>query len=161
MPDIYQPAFPRARRIRFCAAPLRAAGGSKVRVFHLAPLSAPGSYVHAKSWVFDDEFAIVGSANINRRGYSHDSEAVVGIYDPRRPSLAKRLRIALWAKHLNLNTSAGRAALDDGVKSARFWLKRPPGAHAAPFDETAGITASDAFRCRLASWDGQIDPDGS
>ena len=141
--------------------PLRAAGGSKVRVFHLAPLRAPGSYVHSKMWVFDDEFAIIGSANINRRGYTHDSEAVVGIYDPATPSLVKKLRIALWAKHLNLNTAAGRAVLDDGVASARHWLTRPSGAQAAPFNERAGISASDAFRCRIASWDDHIDPDGS
>ena len=77
-------------------APLVAAGGSKVRVFHLHPPGAPHTYVHAKMWIIDDEFAIIGSANCNRRSYAHDSEVMAGIYDLER-NFAKQLRIALWA----------------------------------------------------------------
>jgi phosphatidylserine/phosphatidylglycerophosphate/cardiolipin synthase-like enzyme len=36
--------------------------------------------VHSKTWIFDDKFAIIGSANCNRRGYTHDSEQIVGIF---------------------------------------------------------------------------------
>lgn len=141
-------------------APLVAAGGNKVRVFHLHPPGAPNTYVHAKLWILDDEFVIVGSANCNRRGYLHDSEVMAGIYDPDLV-FAKQLRISLWAKHLNMDTTAGRAALSDGVAGARFWLSLPAGAHVAPFNHLAPIATSNAIRCSLASWDGDIDPDGS
>ena len=145
----------RSRRSAFIA-PLVAAGGSKVRIFHLHPPGAPNTYVHSKMWVIDDEFAIIGSANCNRRSYTHDSEVTTGIYDPEH-SFAKQLRIALWAKHLNMPSSA----LTDGVASARFWLSPPPGAHVAPFDHRASVSTGNAPRCRLASWDTHIDPNGS
>jgi len=149
-----------AKRREFIA-PLRRAGGSKVRVFVLNPPGAPNTYVHAKTWIFDDEYAIIGSANCNRRGYTHDSEVAAGIYDPSDASLVKQLRIGLWAKHLNLDNPAGRARLADGLASAALWLSPPPGARIAPFNENAPISTSNAPRCRVASWNGQIDPDGS
>jgi phosphatidylserine/phosphatidylglycerophosphate/cardiolipin synthase-like enzyme len=31
-------------------------------------------YIHSKTWIFDDVYLLTGSANCNRRGYSHDSE---------------------------------------------------------------------------------------
>lgn len=148
------------RRRRSFIAPLRAAGGSKVRVFHLHPPGTPNTYVHSKMWVIDDELAIIGSANCNRRGYTHDSEVAAAIYDPDR-RLAQDLRVRLWAKHLNMNTPAGRRALADGVASARFWLARPAGARVAPFNERSSISAGESFHCRVASWDTHIDPDGS
>lgn len=39
------------------------------------------TYVHSKCWVFDDELAVIGSANCNRRGYQHDSEVDAFIWD--------------------------------------------------------------------------------
>jgi phosphatidylserine/phosphatidylglycerophosphate/cardiolipin synthase-like enzyme len=63
-------------------------------------------YVHAKTWIFDDKFAIIGSANCNNRGYFSDSEVVAGISDKNaggtRLWFAHRLRMALWMKHLDL-----------------------------------------------------------
>ena len=63
----------RLRQYEFIS-PLRSAGGSKVRVFHPFPPNGPFGYVHAKIWVFDDDYAIIGSANCNNRGYTHDSD---------------------------------------------------------------------------------------
>jgi len=62
----------------------------------------PHSYVHAKTWIFDDRFAIIGSANCNQRGWTHDSESCVGTFDeskdtPGTYTFAHRLRIRLWA----------------------------------------------------------------
>lgn len=63
-------------------------------------------YVHAKTWIFDDKFAIIGSANMNNRGYFHDTEVVAGIADKNeggtRLWFAHRLRMALWMKHLDI-----------------------------------------------------------
>jgi phosphatidylserine/phosphatidylglycerophosphate/cardiolipin synthase-like enzyme len=44
------------------------------------------TYVHSKCWVFDDELAVVGSANCNRRGYQHDSEVDAFIWDDVSPT---------------------------------------------------------------------------
>lgn len=64
-------------------------------------------YVHAKTWIFDDKFAIIGSANMNNRGYFSDSEAAVGIADKNpggtRLWFAHRLRMGLWMKHLGIS----------------------------------------------------------
>lgn len=54
-------------------------------------------WMHAKTWIFDDELAVVGSANFNRRGLTHDGEIAAGVVDP--PWVAD-LRRTLWAKHL-------------------------------------------------------------
>ena len=42
-------------------------------------------YVHSKLMVVDDEYVIVGSANINQRSLDgdRDSELAVGAYQPR------------------------------------------------------------------------------
>ena len=88
------------RRQQFIA-PLKTAGGSKVRVFFLNPPGAWNTYVHSKMMVVDDEFAIIGSANLNRRSLTHDSEVTAAIFDPSPNSLAKRLHVELKALHRN------------------------------------------------------------
>lgn len=71
----------------------------------------PGAYVHAKLLVVDDEVAVVGSVNSNRRSWSHDSEADAvfvdddGPGDPLDPATwgaPRRLRTDLWAAHLGI-----------------------------------------------------------
>ena len=143
-------------RRREFIAPLRAAGGSKVRVFHPHPPRDPFGYVHAKMWVFDDEYAIIGSANCNRRGYTHDSEVVTGICDEGNGEdlrFAHRLRIDLWALHLNMSP----ASLTDGVASAAYWLRPVGTGRVEPHDENVGI---EQVRTDT-SWNNVVDPDGS
>ena len=117
-------------------------GADKVRVFAIPPSGASPptkiEYVHSKTFIIDDEVAIVGSANGNRRGYTCDSECVAGIEDAGRsdrPSLrfAHRLRIRLWAYHLDLDTPTGHAELLDGVASVARWINLPAGAKVAPW----------------------------
>jgi phosphatidylserine/phosphatidylglycerophosphate/cardiolipin synthase-like enzyme len=149
-------------RRREFIAPLRRAGGTKVRVYFLAPAGTAHTYVHAKTWIFDDEYAIIGSANCNRRGYTHDSEAEAGIYDPATNRqltnfFARRLRIRLWAEHLNMRTPAGEAALFDGVAASVYWLSPPPGARIGILNENDNIERLHTD----AAWNNQWDPDGS
>ena len=134
----------------------------KVRVFYLVnPTTCgfgPFTYIHAKMWVIDDELAVIGSANCNRRGWSHDSEVIAAIYDapskePPRSSLAQRLRMTLWARHLNVPLSAVR----DGVASASLWLKPPAGAWVKPYNQNSG---KDPVKHSLISWDYFVDPSG-
>lgn len=133
------------RRKAFLDFLLRGPDAHKVRVFFLAtpgtrhlPRTCKGfgplTYIHAKTWVIDDELAIIGSANCNQRGWSHDSEVIAAVFDilpsSTSVSFAQNLRIQLWAKHLNVNPSL----VHDGVKSAALWLSPPVGAWIRPYD---------------------------
>ena len=83
------------------------------------------TYVHAKCWVFDDELAVIGSANCNRRGWEHDTEIDAFIFDDRVPAtattrtFAQQMRMDLWSEHLSLPPSR----FVDGVASASLWLR--------------------------------------
>ena len=73
-------------------------------------------YVHAKVVVIDDVWAMIGSDNLNRRSWSHDSELSISVLDseldprdPRDPAglgdgartFARDLRLRLWREHLD------------------------------------------------------------
>ncbi|WCJ44295.1 phospholipase D delta [Euphorbia peplus] len=70
-------------------------------------------YVHAKGMIVDDEYVIVGSANINQRSMagSRDTEIAMGAYQPNHTWGNKKrhprgqvygYRMSLWAEHLEL-----------------------------------------------------------
>ncbi|MCU1454606.1 MAG: phosphatidylserine/phosphatidylglycerophosphate/cardiolipinsynthase-like protein [Acidimicrobiales bacterium] len=101
---------------------LRQAGGERVAFYDLVNGSATPIYVHAKSCIIDDVWLEIGSDNLNRRSWTHDSELSCAIVDetldprgPRDPAglgdgarqLARDTRIALWREHL------GREPSDD------------------------------------------------
>lgn len=62
-------------------------------------------YVHSKLMIIDDEFVLLGSANVNQKSMTHDSELDVGIVDA-DGMFAKDLRKALWAEHLSTDLKA-------------------------------------------------------
>jgi phosphatidylserine/phosphatidylglycerophosphate/cardiolipin synthase-like enzyme/outer membrane protein OmpA-like peptidoglycan-associated protein len=101
---------------------------TKRKVFK--PTFGRHTYVHAKCWVFDDELAVIGSANCNKRGWEHDTELNAFIFDDQRPpsstarSFAQQFRIDLWAEHLNV----APARVEDGVASGALWLSPGTGA---------------------------------
>jgi phosphatidylserine/phosphatidylglycerophosphate/cardiolipin synthase-like enzyme len=92
---------------------LREAGGDRVHLFDLENEDGTPIYVHAKVCVVDDLWVAVGSANLNRRSWTHDSElAAAVVSEAPGESLARRLRLQLWAEHLG--RAPGRhAGLDD------------------------------------------------
>ncbi|CAA0831106.1 Phospholipase D delta [Striga hermonthica] len=68
-------------------------------------------YVHAKGMIVDDEYVILGSANINQRSMagSRDTEIAMGGYQPHHTWAKKKdhphgqvygYRMSLWAEHL-------------------------------------------------------------
>ncbi|XP_075489345.1 phospholipase D alpha 1-like [Primulina tabacum] len=68
-------------------------------------------YVHAKMMIVDDEYIIIGSANINQRSMdgARDSEIAMGAYQPyhlanRQPARGQihGFRMSLWYEHLGL-----------------------------------------------------------
>ncbi len=130
--------------------PLLAVDASKVSVCFYNQL-----YVHSKTWIFDDEFAIIGSANVNRRGYTHDSEQVMGIYHPTgHNNWVHNLRVALWAKHLGQPSPV----LENPFTALNLWFALPATANVSPYDRNANVDPNPA---NDALWDTLIDPDGS
>jgi phosphatidylserine/phosphatidylglycerophosphate/cardiolipin synthase-like enzyme len=102
---------------------VRAAGGDRVAVYDLENRHGTPIYVHAKVCVMDDVWAAVGSDNLNRRSWTHDSELSAAVLDetrdgrePRDPAglgdgarvFARELRLRLWREHL------GRGPGEDG-----------------------------------------------
>ncbi|GAB2268145.1 Phospholipase D [Dionaea muscipula] len=69
-------------------------------------------YVHSKMMIVDDEYIIVGSANINQRSMdgSRDSEIAMGAYQPHHLATKQAaargqvhgFRMALWYEHLGM-----------------------------------------------------------
>jgi phosphatidylserine/phosphatidylglycerophosphate/cardiolipin synthase-like enzyme len=99
---------------------------SKVKIYSYRNLPESPYLMHSKTWIFDDAFAVVSSANCNRRSYSHDSEIGVGIADPAPEEgqlpFPKDLRIKLWLKHLNLKGPTRSAAdVSDFEAGAALW----------------------------------------
>jgi phosphatidylserine/phosphatidylglycerophosphate/cardiolipin synthase-like enzyme len=135
---------------------LHDAAPGRVHVYDLESEAGVPIYVHAKVCVIDDVYAIVGSDNLNRRSWTHDSELSCAVVDQTRDDrepldpgglgdcarvFARDLRISLWAEHLScspddlqlLDPASGvglwqqrAAALDDWHASGRAG-PRPPG----------------------------------
>ena len=130
-----------------CISAIRAAGGNKLRVCFLTPEQGGHTYVHSKTTIVDDQFAIIGSTNYNRRGWTNDSEVAAGILDNNDQfdatfNFARRLRIRLWAEHLGMQTDRGYAELADGVASAVHWTAPPAGARVTCYDESNPAVSS-------------------
>ncbi|KAI3743942.1 hypothetical protein L1987_57014 [Smallanthus sonchifolius] len=68
-------------------------------------------YVHSKGMIVDDEYVIIGSANINQRSMegTRDTKIAMGAYQPHNTWARKHMdprgqiygyRMSLWAEHL-------------------------------------------------------------
>jgi phosphatidylserine/phosphatidylglycerophosphate/cardiolipin synthase-like enzyme len=157
------------RRINFWNQ-LGASASKKVSIYAYRADPESPILVHSKAWIFDDTFAVVSSANSNRRGYSHDSEVGAGIADPNshayRLNWAHELRISLWLKHLNRKTSrVSRADVIDFVKAASYWNPDPHSIIEALDLAHPSYAPPDQVTLPLVSfdyeWDNLLDPEGS
>jgi phosphatidylserine/phosphatidylglycerophosphate/cardiolipin synthase-like enzyme len=116
----------REQAIRIC----RAAGGDRFAIYDLENHDGTAVYVHAKAVVIDDVWAMVGSDNLNRRSWTHDSELSCAVLDtvqderePHDPGglgdgarvFARELRLHLWREHLDLSGDDDVADLLDPV----------------------------------------------
>jgi phosphatidylserine/phosphatidylglycerophosphate/cardiolipin synthase-like enzyme len=94
---------------------VRRAGGDRVAVYDLENEGGTPVYVHAKVCIVDDVWCTVGSDNLNRRSWTHDSELCCAVLDetldgrePVDPGglgdgarvLPRQLRLELWREHL-------------------------------------------------------------
>jgi phosphatidylserine/phosphatidylglycerophosphate/cardiolipin synthase-like enzyme len=112
---------------------LAEAGGDRVAVYDLENEHGAAIYVHAKVVVLDDVLALIGSDNMNRRSWTHDSELSIAVLDdredarePRDPgglgdgarTFARDLRLSLWREHLGATSDDG---LEDVHKGFERW----------------------------------------
>jgi phosphatidylserine/phosphatidylglycerophosphate/cardiolipin synthase-like enzyme len=101
---------------------LRSAAPGRVAVYGIENHAGTPVYVHAKACIVDDVWASVGSDNVNRRSWTHDSELACAVLDDvrdhRTPEtldafghgarrFARELRLELAREHLD------RAETDD------------------------------------------------
>jgi phosphatidylserine/phosphatidylglycerophosphate/cardiolipin synthase-like enzyme len=111
---------------------LREAGGDRVAIYGLENTAGTPIYVHAKACIVDDQWACIGSDNMNRRSWTHDSELSVAFVDTAGEGTPRALRLELAAEHLGV-AAEGRG-LDDPVD----WFEAFRDAAAALDDWHAG-----------------------
>jgi phosphatidylserine/phosphatidylglycerophosphate/cardiolipin synthase-like enzyme len=102
----------REQAIKVC----RLAGHDRFAIYDLENAAGTPVYVHAKVVVIDDVWAMIGSDNLNRRSWTHDSELSCAVldaeHDSREPvdptgegdgarTFARELRLGLWREHLD------------------------------------------------------------
>ena len=144
-PDVEKRLYLEAARLGHgeALAMVREAGGDRVQVLDVENHQGRPVYVHAKLCVVDDVWALVGSANLNVRSWTHDSEVAVAVYDedrdPRTPAdpgglgdgarrFARELRLQLMREHLDLPDLADAALLDPDEAAAEVReQRRDPG----------------------------------
>jgi len=100
------------------------AGGDRVAVYDIENEQGTPIYVHAKVVVIDDEVALLGSDNLNRRSWTHDSELSIAVVDDERDDraptdpggrgdgarrFARSLRLELEREHLGSTDDADPA----------------------------------------------------
>jgi phosphatidylserine/phosphatidylglycerophosphate/cardiolipin synthase-like enzyme len=143
----------RQEAIRVC----RSAGGDRFSIYDVENHEGTPVYVHSKVVVADDVWAMIGSDNLNRRSWTHDSELSCAVVDaekdgrhPADPaeegdgarSFARKLRLRLLTEHLDREPGDVEDLIDplsafDAVRSSARRLQdwhdsgakgsRPPG----------------------------------
>jgi phosphatidylserine/phosphatidylglycerophosphate/cardiolipin synthase-like enzyme len=78
----------------------RKASPERVHVFDVENHEGTPVYVHAKVCVIDDIWACVGSDNLNRRSWTHDSELSCAVLDT-EGDFARDLRLRVMREHLD------------------------------------------------------------
>jgi phosphatidylserine/phosphatidylglycerophosphate/cardiolipin synthase-like enzyme len=165
---------------------LYAAGGDRVAIYDLEREDGTAVYVHSKACIVDDVWVAVGSDNLNRRSWTHDSEISCAILDEtldeREPSdpaglgdgarkLPRDTRLRLASEHTGGATEPDQmiapedwfAALRRSAAALDEWHRdgeqgpRPPGHLRAHVIERVN-----AHRYGLVRWvhSHVVDPDG-
>jgi phosphatidylserine/phosphatidylglycerophosphate/cardiolipin synthase-like enzyme len=113
---------------------LREAGGNRAAFYDLENAYGTPIYMHAKVCVIDDVWLKVGSDNLNRRSWTHDSELSCAVldttYDEREPLdpgglgdharvMPRDTRLRLWREHLGRDDDADLIDPASGFESWR------------------------------------------
>jgi phosphatidylserine/phosphatidylglycerophosphate/cardiolipin synthase-like enzyme len=147
------------------------AGGDRVAIYDLENDEGTPIYVHAKVCIVDDTWMTVGSDNLNRRSWTHDSEICCAVMD-RAGDLPSETRVRLAREHLDLDSDSDGtlrdhekwfAALRDAATALDEWHARgrtgprPRGRLRVHPRDRVGVAAR-PFLHRLHSR--LLDPDG-
>ncbi len=137
---------------------LREAGGDRVAIYGIENEQGTPIYVHAKVCVIDDTWATIGSDNLNRRSWTHDSELTCAVLDEvqvdeaagdgRGPGLARARasRPACARPSLTSTSAAGRVPRRcRQQRCSRRSGSRPPGS--MPGTTTAGSAGGRQAGC--------------
>jgi phosphatidylserine/phosphatidylglycerophosphate/cardiolipin synthase-like enzyme len=124
---------------------LRRAGGDRVAVYDLENADGTPIYVHAKVCVIDDVLLVVGSDNLNRRSWTHDSEISCSVIDTTPDERAP-------ADPGGLGDGARRLARDTRLRLWREHLQRADGDDADLVDATRGFAALFQSATDLDEW---------
>jgi phosphatidylserine/phosphatidylglycerophosphate/cardiolipin synthase-like enzyme len=124
------PLYGRWRAMAAC----QRAGGDRFCAFDIENDAGTPIYVHAKTVIIDDVWAIIGSDNLNRRSWTHDSELSIAVLDaeedgrePRDPAglgdqaraFARNLRLDLLSEHLERPADELPVDVHDGIDLMR------------------------------------------
>ncbi|MEN3301694.1 phospholipase D-like domain-containing protein [Pseudonocardia sp.] len=123
----------------------RRAAADRLHVFDLENHCGTPVYAHAKVAVMDDVWAAVGSANLNRRSWSHDSELTAGVLDERPDGRRP-------ADPGGLGDGARRFARDLRLELMRHHLDRGPGDDADLLDPDGAVAAFESAASALDAW---------
>ncbi len=89
----------------------------RVAVYGLENRAGTPVYVHAKACVVDDTWTTIGSDNLNRRSWTHDSELSAVVLD-RDGDYGRRLRLRLASEHLDRGPGDLADVVSDCVQPA-------------------------------------------
>ena len=126
-------------------AEIRCAGGDRVAVYGVESPTGTPVYVHAKVCIVDDVWASVGSDNVNRRSWTHDSELACAVLD--READEREPRVIDGA-----GAGARRFARDLRLRLSREHLDRGEGEDADLIDPLSAFTAFADSARRLQAW---------
>lgn len=124
---------------------LCAAAPDRVGVYGVENHAGVPVYVHAKVCVVDDTWASVGSDNVNRRSWTHDSELSCAVVDEVRDDREPRVVDAF-------GDGARRFARELRLELAREHLDRAAGDNADLVDPAAAFAAFADSASRLQAW---------
>jgi phosphatidylserine/phosphatidylglycerophosphate/cardiolipin synthase-like enzyme len=113
---------------------LRAANPAFFKIFHPQQPGGGQIYVHAKTMIVDDAIAFIGSANLNDRSMTNDTELHLGIVDAAQVTIpfggafttvarfAHEYRCRLWSEHLRVPAGA---VVDPLATITSLWAAAP------------------------------------
>jgi phosphatidylserine/phosphatidylglycerophosphate/cardiolipin synthase-like enzyme len=119
-------------------------------------------YCHTKVWLVDDVYVKCGSMNVNRRGFTYDSEAdfhaIDGAVTRGKRRAALEFRRALFSEHTRLTPDE---VPDDPQDIINWWLDRAKSSgRVGKYDwNKYKIFPLDKFEWDI-EWRNVIDPDG-
>ncbi len=154
------------------------AGGDRFGIYDVENPQGVPVYVHSKVVVIDDVWAMIGSDNLNRRSWTHDSELSCAVIDSERDRreptdpagegdgarvFARDLRLKLLAEHLDrrpgdvddlidpieaFDTDQGRRREAEGLARRRSLGPSPSGPAASLTCRRSCPAGTGSGRCR-------------